>query len=109
MLFRSLLAFFLRVQRRFDNMFTRGIQSIGRQSLYIFCVHTIELTAIPWYLMADKFADMQTLGLVIQFVVSLGSVLLVCALLSRYRDWKIKRVAEQRKKAQEHRPYVARH
>ena len=103
------LAFFLRVQRRFDNMFTRGIQSIGRQSLYIFCVHTIELTAIPWYLMADKFADMQTLGLIIQFTVSLGSVLLVCALLSRYRDWKIKRVAEQRKKAQEHRPYVARH
>ena len=85
------------------------MQSIGRRSLYIFCVHTVELTAIPWYLMADKFVDMQMVGLVIQFAVSLGSVLLVCELLSRRRDWKIQRAAQQRRRAEAHKPYVARH
>ena len=105
----GLLATFLKVQRKFDNVFTRAVQSIGRRSLYIFCVHTVELTAIPWYLMADKFVDMQTVGLVIQFAVSLGSVLLVCELLSRRRDWKIQRAAQQRRRAEAHKPYVARH
>ena len=105
----GLLAVFLKAQRKFDNVFTRAVQSIGRRSLYIFCVHTVELTAIPWYLMADKFVDMQTVGLVVQFAVSLGSVLLVCELLSRRRDWKIQRVAQQRRRAEAHKPYVARH
>lgn len=105
----GLLAAFLKAQRKFDNVFTRAVQSIGRRSLYIFCVHTVELTAIPWYLMADKFVDMQTVGLVVQFAVSLGSVLLVCELLSRRRDWKIQRVAQQRRRAEAHKPYVARH
>ena len=105
----GLLAAFLKAQRKFDNLFTRAVQSIGRRSLYIFCVHTVELTAIPWYLMADKFVDMQTVGLVIQFAVSLGSVLLVCELLSRRRDWKIQRAAQQRRRAEAHKPYVARH
>ena len=105
----GLLAAFLKAQRKFDNLFTRAVQSIGRRSLYIFCVHTVELTAIPWYLMADKFVDMQMVGLVIQFAVSLGSVLLVCELLSRRRDWKIQRAAQQRRRAEAHKPYVARH
>lgn len=105
----GLLSVFLRIQARFDNLLTRGIESIGRRSLYIFCVHTVELTAIPWYLMADKFADMQTLGLILQFIVSLGSVLLVCELLLRRRDWKIQRAARQRKRAEARKPYAARH
>lgn len=105
----GLLSVFLRIQARFDNLLTRGIENIGRRSLYIFCVHTIELTAIPWYLMADKFADMQTVGLIVQFIVSLGSVLLICELLLRRRDWKIQRAAKQRKRSEVRKPYAARH
>lgn len=103
----GLLAIFLRFQKKVNNALTRAIETIGSRSLYIFCVHTVELTAIPWYLMADKFVDMQSFGLALQFLISLGSVLLVCELLLRRRDFKIQRAAKKR--AAEHKPYVARH
>ena len=59
--------------------------AIGRRSLFIFCVHTVELTAIPWYLMPQKFAAHPVLGMVLQFTLSLGSTLLICELLVRRR------------------------
>ena len=74
----SLLLFF---QRHVDNFITHGVQAIGQRSLYIFCIHTVELTAIPWYLMAQKFAGREALGLVTHFAVSMGSILLICELL----------------------------
>ena len=73
----SLLLFF---QRHVDNFITHGVQAIGQRSLYIFCIHTVELTAIPWYLMAQKFAGREALGLVTHFAVSMGSILLICEL-----------------------------
>lgn len=92
----SLLLFF---QRRVDNILIRGVQAIGRRSLYIFCVHTVELTAIPWYLMAANFAGREALGLVVHFAVSMGSILLICELLLRCREWKFKRAAARRQAA----------
>ena len=92
----SLLLFF---QRHVDNALIHGVQAIGQRSLYIFCVHTVELTAIPWYLMAAKFAGREALGLVLHFAVSMGSILLICELLLRRRDWKFKRAAAKRQAA----------
>ena len=66
------------------------LEAIGRRSLYIFCIHTVELTAIPWYLFAAKYADRPVLGICLQYVLSLGSIWLVCALLQRRRDLVIK-------------------
>ena len=40
---------FLRWSQR-RNPLVRFFEAIGRRSLYIFCVHTVELIAIPWYL-----------------------------------------------------------
>ena len=56
----SLLLFF---QRHVDNFITHGVQAIGQRSLYIFCIHTVELTAIPWYLMVASFSDRPVLGM----------------------------------------------
>lgn len=106
----SLLLFF---QRHVDNFIIHGVQAIGRRSLYIFCVHTVELTAIPWYLMVSKFAGREGLGLVTHFVVSMGSILLICELLLRRRDWKFKRAAAQNAAAKNAEPaqrhYAAKH
>ena len=92
----SLLLFF---QRHVDNALIHGVQAIGQRSLYIFCVHTVELTAIPWYLMAAKFAGREALGLVLHFAVSMGSILLICELLLRRREWKFKRASAKRQAA----------
>lgn len=52
---------FLRWSQR-RNPLVRFFEAIGRRSLYIFCVHTVELIAIPWYLFAAKYADRLLFG-----------------------------------------------
>ena len=81
----GILSIVIWFQRRVENVVTHAIQAIGRRSLFIFCVHTVELTAIPWYLMPQKFAAHPVLGMVLQFTLSLGSTLLICELLVRRR------------------------
>lgn len=50
----------------------------------------MELIAIPWYLFAAKYADRPVLGISLQYILSLGSIWLICALLQRRRDLIIK-------------------
>ena len=82
----------------------RWLETAGRRSLYIFCVHTVELIAIPWYLFAASFAARPLLGLVLQFALSWGSIWAVCALLVRRRELTDKLFPARRKKA-----YASRH
>ena len=39
---------------RFENYFLNILQRIGRDSLLIFCIHTVEMIAVPWYLLQEK-------------------------------------------------------
>ena len=57
------------------------LEAVGRRSLNIFCVHTVEIIAIPWYLMVAKFSAQPVLGMWLQYAISLGSIWLVCELL----------------------------
>lgn len=68
----------------------RFLEAVGRRSLNIFCVHTIELTAIPWYLFVAKFEGHPLLGMWLQYAVSMGSIWLVCLLLQARRSLIIK-------------------
>ena len=103
----GILNAFLWLRRHLDGPVTHALEVVGRRSLFIFCVHTVELTALPWYLMAGHFATKPTLGLILQFVISLASTLLICELLVRRRDWKLKLRARQRE--EEPRRRAARH
>ena len=105
----GILSMVLWFQRRVDNFVTRGIQAIGRRSLYIFCIHTVELTAIPWYLMPQKFAAHPVLGMVLQFTLSMGSVLLFCELLLRWKDRKFRRTVAAKSREARPRQYAAKH
>ena len=97
----GILSIVIWFQRRVENVVTHAIQAIGRRSLFIFCVHTVELTAIPWYLMPQKFAAHPVLGMVLQFTLSLGSTLLICELLVRRRDLKFWLTSRREQKAAE--------
>ncbi len=59
----------------------RFLEAVGRRSLNIFCVHTVEIIAIPWYLMVAKFSAQPVLGMWLQYAIALGSIWLVCELL----------------------------
>ena len=97
----GILSIVIWFQRRVENVVIHAIQAIGRRSLFIFCVHTVELTAIPWYLMPQKFAAHPVLGMVLQFTLSLGSTLLICELLVRRRDLKFWLTSRREQKAAE--------
>lgn len=56
------------------------LEAVGRRSLHIFCIHTVEIIAIPWYLMVARFSDRPVLGMWLQYAIALGSIWLVCEL-----------------------------
>ena len=103
------IVLFMKVQRLLDNPVTHLIEAVGRRSLYIFCIHTVELTAVPWYLMVQKYAAAPTKGLWLQYAVSLGSIFLLCEILLRRRDVMLKFFPARRRHFAEHRRYVAKH
>ncbi len=103
------IVLFMKVQRLLDNPVTHLIEAVGRRSLYIFCIHTVELTAVPWYLMVQKYAAAPTKGLWLQYAVSLGSIFLLCEILLRRRDVMLKFFPARRRHFAEHQRYVAKH
>lgn len=103
------IVLFMKVQRLLDNPVTHLIEAVGRRSLYIFCIHTVELTAVPWYLMVQKYATAPTKGLWLQYAVSLGSIFLLCEILLRRRDVMLKFFPARRRHFAGHQRYVAKH
>lgn len=103
------IVLFMKVQRLLDNPVTHLIEAVGRRSLYIFCIHTVELTAVPWYLMVQKYVAAPTKGLWLQYAVSLGSIFLLCEILLRRRDVMLKFFPARRRHFAEHKRYVAKH
>lgn len=64
-----------------DGPVVRALEGVGRRSLLIFCVHTVEVIAVPWYLFAARFDGRPLLGLAVQYALSLALIGAVCALL----------------------------
>ena len=100
------IVLFLRVQRVLDNPVTHLIEAVGRRSLYIFCIHTVELTVVPWYLLAQNYADDPMKGLWLQFGISLASIFVLCELLVRRRDMMLKFFPNRRKRFAAHPRYA---
>ena len=80
-----IVSLFVRLSARFDNAVTRLFAAIGRRSLNIFCVHTVELIGAPWYLFAAQFAASPVVGLAAQYLLRCGLIAAACALLEARR------------------------
>ena len=109
----GIIRLFLKWQRRVDGPISHAIEWVGRRSLFIFCVHTVELTAIPWYLMAAKYADHPVQGMLLQFVFSLVSIFAVTELLMRRKELGRKlrggKPADKPRQRSKTRRYAAKH
>ena len=91
----------------FHGRIVRFLEAVGRRSLHIFCIHTVEIIAIPWYLMVARFSDRPVLGMWLQYAIALGSIWLVCELLCARRALIIRFFPARRKSPAVH--YTARH
>ena len=109
----GIIRLFLKWQRRVDGPISHAIEWVGRRSLFIFCIHTVELTAIPWYLMAAKYADHPVQGMLLQFVFSLVSIFAVTELLMRRKELGRKlrggKPADKPRQRSKTRRYAAKH
>ena len=81
----GIVSLFIHLGQRADGFLSRGFQAVGRRSLHIFCVHTIELIAVPWYLFAANFTDQPLVGLASQFLLRSALIAVVCLLLELRR------------------------
>ena len=91
----------------FHGLIVRFLEAVGRRSLHIFCIHTVEIIAIPWYLMVAKFSAQPVLGMWLQYAIALGSIWLVCELLRVRRALIIRFFPAQRRTPAVH--YTSRH
>ena len=78
---------------RFKGRVTRALRTIGRYSLYILCVHTMEYLAFPWTKVQSLVSGHVVLGIVITFImrcliIAAGSELLKRCLERRRRKKK---------------------
>ena len=109
----GIIRLFLKLQRRVDGPISHAIEWVGRRSLFIFCIHTVELTAIPWYLMAAKYADRPVQGMLLQFVFSLASIFAITELLMRRKELGRKlrggKTADKPQRRNKSRHYAAKH
>lgn len=109
----GIIRLFLKWQRRVDGPISHAIEWVGRRSLFIFCIHTVELTAIPWYRMAAKYADHPVQGMLLQFVFSLVSIFAVTELLMRRRELgrmlRGGKTADKPRRRDKSRHYAAKH
>ncbi len=109
----GIIRLFLKWQRQVDGPISHAFEWVGRRSLFIFCIHTVELTAIPWYLMAAQYADHPVQGMLLQYVFSLVSILVVTELLMRRRElkWRLRagQSADKPRRRSKTRHYAAKH
>jgi hypothetical protein len=47
------------------------IRMVGRYSLYVMCVHSVEMIAIPWYKFGEKLADHPLFGFISAYIIRL--------------------------------------
>ena len=60
-----------------------GIRTIGRYSLYVMCVHTVEMLAFPWYTVAKKFEAHPFIGMLLVYFVRLMIIFTGCYMINR--------------------------
>lgn len=79
-----LLRGFLKLNQ-YRNRLLDAAAKIGRYSLLIFAVHTVEMLAVPWYLFAAHWEEHPVVGCLIQFALRIVLIISACTII---RNWK---------------------
>lgn len=82
---------------RFEGKVANMFRAVGRQSLNILCVHSVEYLAIPWDNIADRFSEHAFIGVLVICILRTVFIVCGCALLTQIA--KLKR--QRRKKIKE--------
>ena len=68
------------------------MKEIGRVSFFVLGAHTIEYFAIPWYLVADKMAEISSeLGALIIYVIRLIIIFVIVKISMRIYKHMLRR------------------
>ena len=71
---------------------TEWIMEIGRHSLWILCIHSIEMNVFPWNILWRLFPQESIIGILAHFILRSAGILVCCIALrkgqSYLRKWK---------------------
>lgn len=68
---------------RFEGGFSEVICKIGRYTYYAMCVHSVEMTCIPWYLFAERFENHPCFGFVLEIFLRSCILIIGCIIISK--------------------------
>lgn len=77
--------------RHLDGRMSERICWMGRNSLYICCIHTVAFIVGPWTRIAENYSDRPWIGLIIELLIQLVSAIGGCYLLLAVIRYKNKR------------------
>ena len=75
---------------RFQGFFSNILRVLGKNSLYILCIHTIEYLVFPWNMISQHFVDKKIVGILITFIVRSVMIATGCYLVQLYISKKRK-------------------
>ena len=68
---------------RYSGSVLEIIRKIGRFAYYAICIHSVEMSCIPWYLFSNNFISWPYVGFMLQILARGGIIFVVCAALNR--------------------------
>ena len=77
------------------------LRTIGRYSLWILCVHTIEIKALPWYSILGLLPDNLLLDIIIMFAIRCVLIYIMFEIVMWFEKKKTAREKAKRKAARE--------
>ena len=78
---------------RLEGKFANFFRMLGRNSLYIFCVHTVEYLIFPWNRLLHRFAEHVWLGVLVVFLVRVLIITIGCIAVHKIvKLWRRRRI-----------------
>lgn len=74
----------------FNGRVSDGLRWVGKNAMYICCIHTVSYTVVPWKHLAEYLENVKPVGaaaeMLLQFVIAFGG----CLMIERFQGWKRK-------------------
>lgn len=74
----------LRINKAINGKISNALRYLGRYSLYFLCIHTVEMIAIPWYAVIEKFTNQLFVGFILTFIFRVTIIVLALMILNKF-------------------------